>query len=111
MIDKRKFYINGKWIDPNVSKDFVVINPSNENAYAVISIGSKKDVDIAVDASKEAFSKWSVTEKKDRIELLEKLLSIYKARWDEITYTMSEEMGAPLDWCSSAQTALSLIHI
>ena len=111
MIDKRKFYINGKWVNPYTSNDFEVCNPSNENTYALISLGSKKDVDIAVEASKEAFSKWSITEKKDRIEFLEKLLSIYKARWDEITKTISDEMGAPLDWCSSAQTASGADHI
>ena len=111
MIDKRKFYINGKWVNPYTRNDFEVFNPSNENTYALISLGSKKDVDIAVEASKEAFSKWSITEKKDRIEFLEKLLSIYKARWDEITKTISDEMGAPLDWCSSAQTASGADHI
>ena len=51
MIDKRKFYINGSWIDPIVKNDFEVINPSNEKSYAVISLGSKKDVDLAVDAA------------------------------------------------------------
>ena len=36
MLDKRKFYISGKWTDPIVKNDFDVINPSNENSYAVI---------------------------------------------------------------------------
>ncbi len=29
MIDKRKFYINGSWIDPKKKNDKEVINPSN----------------------------------------------------------------------------------
>ena len=67
MIDKRKFYINGKWINPQNKNDFNVINPSNEDAYAVISLGSKNDVDLAVKAAKDAFVEWSQTDKKIKI--------------------------------------------
>jgi aldehyde dehydrogenase (NAD+) len=38
MLDKRKFYINGKWVNPLTSKDFEVINPSNEEVFAIISL-------------------------------------------------------------------------
>ena len=111
MIDKRKFYINGKWVNPIKKNDFEVINPSNENAYAVISLGKKEDVDIAVNHAKNAFLTWSSVDKKSKIFLLEKLLEIYMRRWDEITQTMSDEMGAPLDWSSSAQTTSGADHI
>ena len=111
MIDKRKFYINGTWVKPNTKNDFKVINPSNEQPYAVISLGKKEDVDLAVNAAKEAFITWSEIDKKEKIKLLENLLKIYKDRWDEITITMSEEMGAPLDWSSLAQTSSGADHI
>jgi len=38
MLDKRKFYINGKWVNPLTSKDFEVTNPSNEEVFAIISL-------------------------------------------------------------------------
>jgi aldehyde dehydrogenase (NAD+) len=38
MLDKRKFYINGKWVNSLTSKDFEVINPSNEEVFAIISL-------------------------------------------------------------------------
>ena len=41
MLDKRKFYINGKWVDPVEKNDFEVINPCNEDPCAIISLGSK----------------------------------------------------------------------
>ena len=50
MLDKRKFYINGKWVDPVEKNDFEVINPCNEDPCAIISLGSKKDTDNAVKA-------------------------------------------------------------
>ena len=111
MLNKRQFYINGKWIDPVKKNDFEVINPSNENSYAVISLGSKEDVNNAVEYAKEAFLTWSQVDKLIKINLLEKLLKIYKSRWNDITKTMSEEMGAPIDWSSSAQTSSGFDHI
>ena len=46
MLDKRKFYINGKWVDPIKKNDFEVINPCNEDAFAIISLGSKEDLSL-----------------------------------------------------------------
>ena len=37
MLDKRKFYIDGKWVDPVKKNDFEVINPCNEDPFAIIS--------------------------------------------------------------------------
>ena len=48
MLDRKKFYIDGKWVNPNKDNDFDVINPSNEECFAKISLGSKEDVDKAV---------------------------------------------------------------
>ena len=111
MIDKRNFYINGHWIKPDKQNDYYVINPSNERRYAKISLGSNNDVEKAVDAAKNAFISWSQVSKNHKIFLLEKLLKIYKSRWEEITRTMSDEMGAPIDWSSSAQTSSGYDHI
>jgi aldehyde dehydrogenase (NAD+) len=58
MLDKRSFYINGKWVPPSKRNDFEVINPSNEEPFATISLGYKEDTDAAVRAAKNAFIKW-----------------------------------------------------
>ena len=111
MLDKRNFYINGKWIKPFKQNDFEVINPSSEDTCAIISLGSKNDVNLAVKAAKESFPRWSRVEKKYKISLIEKLYEIYKSRWQEMTESISLEMGAPLDWSSSAQTSSGASHI
>jgi aldehyde dehydrogenase (NAD+) len=111
MLDKRNFYINGKWISPSKTNDFEVINPSNEEPCAIISLGFKEDTDAAVIAAKKAFTKWKETSKEERIALLEKLLKIYKKRFNEMTEAISLEMGAPIDWSSSAQTASGQSHL
>ena len=111
MLDKRKFFINGKWIEPVKKNDFEVINPSNEEVCAIISLGSKEDVDKATKSAKTAFESWKETSKEDRIKLLEKLLSVYKKRFKEMTEAISMEMGAPMDWSSSVQNASGQAHL
>ena len=58
MLEKRSFYINGSWVHPKEQKDIEVINPATEKVCAVISSGSKADVNDAVLAAKEAFKTW-----------------------------------------------------
>ena len=111
MLDKRKFYINGQWIDPIKKNDFDVINPCNEDPFAVISLGSKEDTDLAVKSAKNAFNTWKETSKKERLSLLEKLSSVYKKRFNEMAEAISLEMGAPMDWATDVQTASGKDHL
>ena len=111
MLDKRNFYINGKWVSPSKPNDFEVINPSNEEPFAIISLGDDADTNSAVKAAKESFSSWKKTSKEERINLLEKLLKVYKKRFDEMAEAQSMEMGAPIDYAKSALTAMGQSHL
>ncbi|WP_440693930.1 aldehyde dehydrogenase family protein [Candidatus Pelagibacter sp. HIMB1695] len=111
MLDKRKFYIDGEWVDPIKKNDFDVINPCNEDPCAVISLGSTEDTNRAVKAAKKAFETWKETSKEERVKLLEKLLTIYKKRFNEMAEAISLEMGAPMDWSTDVQTASGRDHL
>ncbi len=111
MLDKRNFYINGKWVAPSKSNDFEVINPSNEEPFATISLGDVADTNSAVKAAKKAFAKWKETSKEERINLLEKLLKIYKKRSNEMSNAISMEMGSPIDYSSSTHTTSGQSHL
>ncbi|PIT70376.1 aldehyde dehydrogenase family protein [Bartonella tribocorum] len=111
MFNKRKFYINGLWDDPSTPHDFDVINPSTEESCAVISLGSTKDADKAINAAKEAFQKWKTTSPSERLRFVEKILEIYEKRSKEMAKTISMEMGAPIDMALNAQTAAGGSHI
>ena len=76
MIEKKKFYINGKWVDPIKPKDFQVINPSTEEVCAIISLGSPEDTNAAVKSARNSFETWKEVSKNERIKLLEKLLDL-----------------------------------
>ena len=111
MMDKKKFYINGEWVNPIKENNFDVIDPSNEEVSAVISLGSSEDTNAAVKAAKKSFDTWKETSKDQRIKLLEKLLEIYNSRWDDMTNAITTELGCPKDWCSPNQTASAAGHI
>ena len=111
MLDKKNFYINGDWAKPKNSKVINVINPATEEICAVISVGGKEDVDIAVSAAKKAFESWAFSSKEERVQLLEKLYENYKKRWGDIADAIRIEMGAPKDFASKLQVGCGAIHI
>lgn len=111
MLDKRKFYINGEWVDPLQANDLEVLNPATEKPIAVISMGSAADVDRAVAAAKKAFESYSRTSVEERVELLENLLAIYKRRYDEMARTITLELGAPITMSTQQQADVGVGHL
>ncbi|MEQ8587292.1 MAG: aldehyde dehydrogenase family protein [Thalassobaculaceae bacterium] len=111
MLRKTDFYIDGAWVAPSAPNDFDVINPADETAFGVISLGSKADVDKAVAAARTAFDGWSKTPLADRIAKLEKLAEVYERRAGEMAEAISTEMGAPKKLATNAQAAAGLGHI
>jgi len=111
MIEKKKFYINGSWVEPKNQNEIQVINPASEKSCAVISLGGKEDIHDAVTAAKEAFKSWGFTSKEERIAHLEKLYELYKKRWNDIAEAITLEMGAPKDFSSKLQTGTGASHI
>jgi aldehyde dehydrogenase (NAD+) len=111
MKDLRQFYINGQWVDPVQARDLAVENPSTEELVATISLGAAADVDAAVAAAKAAFPAYSKVSIEERIALMEKLLQIYKDRYDEMAVAISVEMGAPISFATAAQADCGRGHI
>ena len=111
MLDKRKFYIKGEWVAPLASNDREVLNPATEKAIAVISMGTSKDIDKAVNAARTAFATYSQTSVLTRLAMLEKLLEIYKRRYDEMVSVITLELGAPTTMCREQQADVGVGHL
>jgi len=111
MTNTRNFYINGQWVAPSTPNDFDVINPSNEEVCATISLGSQADTDAAVAAAKSAFPAWAAVPQADKLALLEKLLEEYKKRAGDMAEAISNEMGAPIALSKTAQVGTGIWHI
>ncbi|MFV0244365.1 MAG: aldehyde dehydrogenase family protein [Qingshengfaniella sp.] len=111
MIEKREFYIDGAWVAPRAGRDLEVVDPSTEEAFAVISLGGEADADAAVAAAKRAFDSWSRSTKAERLDLLRALQEAYNARADDIAEAISQEMGAPIDLARSSQVGAGKSHL
>ena len=61
MENKKKFYIDGKWQEPQSKQEIKVINPATEENSAVITLGNKDDVNHAVSSAKKAYETWAVS--------------------------------------------------
>jgi aldehyde dehydrogenase (NAD+) len=111
MVNRLKFYIDGAWVDPAAMKTVPVVNPATEETLYEIAVGSKADVDKAVTAARKAFETFSVTTREQRIELLSKIIEVYKGRAKDIATAISDEMGAPMTLAERAQAAAGLGHL
>ncbi|SHF61392.1 aldehyde dehydrogenase (NAD+) [Litoreibacter ascidiaceicola] len=111
MSNLKNFYINGQWVAPSAANDFDVINPSNEEVCATISLGGEADTNAAVAAARAAFESWAFTPKAEKLALLRKLLEIYKARSEEMAQAMSMEMGAPMKLSRAQQVGAGSWHL
>jgi len=111
MLEKRDFYINGQWVAPAKANDYTVIDPSTEEACAVISLGDQADTDAAVAAAKAAFPDWAFVDKSEKMALLKKLLEVYNDRQEEMAQAMSMEMGAPISMSAVNQVGAGSWHL
>ena len=107
----KKFYIDGEFVDPQSTETLDVIDPATEQPIATIALGGTADVDRAVAAARTAFESFSQTTKEERIELLEKVIAVYKAHIGEIAKVVSLEMGAPISLAKGAQAPAGLGHL
>ncbi len=95
MLVRREFYINGEWTAPAMPRDYQVIDPSTEAAFATISLGDQSDTDSAVAAAKAAFGKWSETEPSIRLGFVRNILEQYELRKHDLAAAITSELGAP----------------
>ena len=104
------FYINGKWVAPQGRGTLPVVNPATEQAIGKVQCGNATDVDLAVAAARAAFPAFADTPLADRIALLERIVDLYKSRFDDIGKAISDEMGAPLMFATRFQAGAGLSH-
>jgi len=111
MVQRLKFYIDGVWQDPVSPRTLPVTNPANEEVLYEIALGSKADLDKAVAAARRAFETYSLTGREERVDLLAKVVEVYKKRMKEIGGAISDEMGAPLGFAERFQAGAGLGHL
>ena len=107
---RTQFYIGGEWVDPIDEQRLDVINPATEQVIGEVAMGGVEDVDRAVAAAVAAFDSFSQTSREERVELLSRIVDVYKNRLPEVAKAISEEMGAPIGLAMAAQAPAGLGH-
>ena len=105
------FYINGAFVPSQDGTDMPVMNPSDDTICATVTLGGPQDGEAAIAAAKAAFASWSQSDKATRVALVERILERYNAHADAMAHAISTEMGAPIDYATSAQVTAGSWHI
>jgi len=95
-MQKIRNYINGELIEPVERKYLDNCNPSTGKVYSLIPDSGEKDVQLAVDAAKAAFPKWSATKKDERSRILIKIAELIDKNFDKLVKAESVDHGKPV---------------
>ena len=110
MSHRTQFYVSGEWVEPLSSERLDVINPATEEPIGEVALGNVDDVNRAVAAAVAAFDSYSKTTREERVDLLQRIVDVYKSRIPQVASTISEEMGAPAALANGAQAPAGLGH-
>src|ERR1700704_1750704 len=87
-----KNYINGEWMESRSGKAYENRNPANTDELIGMFVSSTdEDVDVAVDAAKEAYKTWRLVPAPKRAEILFGAAELLLPRKEEYSNCMTRE--------------------
>ena len=97
-------YIDGRWSPSANTGCFIEVeNPSTFEKFARVPEGNNDDVDAAVSAAKKAYPSWSQTSMQERLDLMKKMLEIFKSYEKDIIELEVKELGQPYAFTENLQ--------
>jgi aldehyde dehydrogenase (NAD+) len=102
-------YIDGQWTEPVTPRNIELIDPTREEVFARVAIGSPADVEVAVEAASRAFVHFSTTSVNERIALIDRIITAYEGHIDEFSELIAREVGIPVS--SRAQVTGPADHL
>ncbi len=103
-----KIFIGGEWVAPGGGEAIEVVNPTTEEVIGTIPAGTPEDADRAVAAAREAFESWSRTSREERAGHIEAIVAGLQGRAEELTATITQELGMPLKLSGIIQVGLPI---
>lgn len=86
-------YINGQFVESSSSRKLPVISPLDGTLLTHVPMSSGDDLHAAVSSAKEAFTKWSATPIKERVQVFFRYKTLLKEHLQELAELCSEENG------------------
>jgi acyl-CoA reductase-like NAD-dependent aldehyde dehydrogenase len=108
LLDRRAFFIGGRWVEPAGTERFGVVSPSTEEVVGHVPLARGADVDRAVAAARQAFDDgpWPGTAPAERAEVLRRAAGLLRERTDDIAFVTATEMGCAISQAPQAQTGM-----
>jgi len=104
-------FINGKFVAPKGGKTFTTINPATEEALAKIAYAELADVNLAVTAARNAFTKtWSKMPAAERGKYLFRIARILQERSREFAVLETLDNGKPIRETRDTDIPLAAAH-
>ncbi len=106
----RKMLINGKWINSISGKTFPTYDPATGKVLAQVTEGDAADIDLAVQAARQAFDKgpWRRMTASERGRLMWKLSDLIEKNLQEFAELESLDNGKPLTVARAADVPLAV---
>jgi acyl-CoA reductase-like NAD-dependent aldehyde dehydrogenase len=104
-------FINGKFVAPKSGKRFASINPATEEVLAKVAYADLADVNLAVTAARNAFTKvWSKMPAAERGKYLFRIARILQERAREFAVLESLDNGKPIRESRDTDIPLAAAH-
>ena len=106
-----KLFINGKFVAPKSGKYFETINPATEKVLAKVAEANSVDVDLAVQAARNAYSKvWGKMPAAERGKYLFRIARILQERAREFAVLETLDNGKPIRESRDTDIPLAAAH-
>src|SRR5579859_5573738 len=86
-------YIDGAFVESHGHEVMDIINPTNGQLIARVTLADEEDARRAIAAAKRAFASFGSSTKEERAKILHRLHEVVSARIDNLTDAMVEEYG------------------
>lgn len=90
-------FVNGKFVNASAEKSLEVISPIDGTPLSKVYMSSSGDLNKAVDAAKKAFSFWSKTPIKERVQVFFRYRNLLEQNLQSLAELCSEENGKTIN--------------
>jgi aldehyde dehydrogenase (NAD+) len=108
-IRQTQCFIGGQWVPAASGKTFETINPATEEVITQVAEGDAADIDLAVEAARNAFENgpWSKMDARDRGRLIARLADLIEEESDELAALETLDNGKPISEAKAADLPLT----